>query len=88
MSNGNGKAFTPTETRILSALADGMPHPKAELKGCVDEQLALVDDSALRAHLARIRKKLRPKGQDIICELLNRSIHWRHVRLLPSAVRG
>jgi hypothetical protein len=77
--------FTPTQRRIIALLADGLPHTRREVFGCLDDDLAQL--SAIKRHLSVIRTMLRPVGQDIICELHRRSICYRHVRLLtdPSA---
>ena len=78
--------FTPTQQSILAILADGLSHRRLDvLKGLNDSQAEL---NALHTHICMIRKKLRPMGQDIICELNGRAISYRHVRLLASAVNG
>lgn len=79
MSVGNGK-FTPTQKRILAVLADGDAHTPEELLKCLDDELA--DIPTLQVHICRIRKVLRPAGQDIIAEYVRRDCRYRHVRLL------
>jgi hypothetical protein len=75
--------FTPTEKRILRAMSDGMPHKSKELLSCLpDDELGTVQN--LRNHFSRIRKKLRPLGEDILCVIHNRTVHYRYVRLLPT----
>jgi len=81
----NGK-FTVTEQRMLVVLADGLAHTRKELHACLPDELG--SQRNVRAHLVRMRKKLRPNGEDIVCELKDRSPHYRHVRLLASAVNG
>ena len=81
----NGK-FTETEKRMLQVLADGMAHTREELHACLPDELSAL--SAIKRHLTEIRKKLRPQGQDIICQLKDRRPLYRHVRLLASAVDG
>jgi hypothetical protein len=80
--------FTPTQSRILAILSDGMPHRPAELKmALANEELASMN--ALRVHLAHIRQKLRPRGEDIVCLWGWKECHrYRHVRLLHSANDG
>ena len=78
--------FTPTQRRILLVLSDGMPHPFAELLACLPDELS--DISALRMMLSKMRKVLRPRGEDIICQHLYHSHQYRHVRLLHSAGDG
>lgn len=76
-------SLTPTQDRMLSILADGLPHTRRELHGCLyDDQGALGN---IRNHIAALRKKLRPLGQDIVCELSSGAICYRQVRLLKSA---
>jgi hypothetical protein len=74
--------MTPTQRRMLSLLADGRPHTRRELHALLwDEQGAL---SNIQPHLSRLRHTLRPKGQEIICEIVNRRICYRQVRLLRT----
>lgn len=73
--------FTPVQLRMLSVLSDGMPHLRTELHKCLwDEQSHI---SAIRDPISRIRKKIRPLGQDIVCEYVDRQICYRHIVLLP-----
>jgi hypothetical protein len=59
--------------------------------GSDDDQVnvALYDDlspgSNIQPHLSRIRRKIRPRGLEIVCELLARRICYRLVRLVVSA---
>lgn len=78
--------FTPTETRILAVLSDGMPHRRDELMRCLWDELS--SRAALKMQLSNIRAKLRPIGQDIVCEWYNRGLSYRQIRLLASAVDG
>jgi hypothetical protein len=74
--------FTETEQKIVNILIDGRSHHREELRACIDgEFTALV---TMQNHLKNMRKKLRPKGQDIICEFVNRQLHYRWVRLLAN----
>lgn len=74
--------FTPTQQKMLAVLADGKAHAREELHKCLEDPLTSV--KAIRAHLSSIRKLLRPAGEDIICELKDRAICYRHVRLLSG----
>ena len=79
--------FTPTQIVLLRILNDGMPHLREELT-CA---LTTPDANSrvyLKLHISHLRKRLRPMGHDIICELWNRRISYRHVRLLASATNG
>lgn len=81
MSESNG--FTPTQKRMLLILADGKPHSREELHSCLnDDQGSL---SNIQPHITYLRNKVRPLGQDIICEFANRRIFYRHIRLLTSS---
>ncbi len=72
--------FTKTQTAILAVLSDGQPHTREELHKCLPDDMT--EMAAVRVHVCNIRKLLRPKGEDIICELKNSKIHYRHVRIL------
>ena len=78
--------FTPTQTKMLKVLDDGCRHTREELHGCLVDELGAL--SNIKTHISMIRKKLRPMGQDIICELNERTIHYRHVRLLANPYNG
>lgn len=75
--------FTPTQKRILDVLADGLPHRRDELLDCLDDPLCSTREN-LQAHLTRLRVKLRPAGHDIICQLLNNCLHYRHIVMLST----
>jgi hypothetical protein len=75
-------AYTPTQKRMLRLLADGLPHPRTELFQCLVDDLGPL--SNIQPHLSHLRKRLRPKGQDIICEIDRRRICYRQVRLLSA----
>ena len=75
--------FTPTQRLLLDVLADGRPHSRKELHGCFD---VLADVKRVRDTISLMRAKLRPKGEDIVCELRRRQIWYRHVRLLKPYV--
>lgn len=78
--------FTPTQQRLIDVLADGMAHSRFELRDAIDGEYTAL--GTVQFHLSIIRRKLRPIGQDIICELVNRRICYRHIRLLASAYDG
>jgi len=75
--------FTPTQKAMLNVLSDGHRHTREELHACLPDELGPI--SNIRTHLMHIRKKLRPAGQDIICELFQRRIHYRCIRLLSDS---
>lgn len=74
--------LSPTQTRIIRVLSDGMPHPREELRQCIDGMATIGNISN---HLSAARKILRPMGEDIVCELLRGAICYRHVRLLRAS---
>lgn len=78
MPNENG--WTPTQQRMIDLLSDGMPHDRHELHACLDDPLSSL--ATIKFHLSLIRRIIRLRGEDIICELWERKIHYRHVRLL------
>jgi hypothetical protein len=77
--------FTPVQRRILAVLSDGMPHRKQELHPCLNDDLAT--SNAIQVHISAMRKILRPKGEDIVCEYNKMTYYYRHIRLLQSAYR-
>ena len=77
--------YTPTEQRLIHLLSDGMPHPKAEVQGCIGDELSR---AARYSALSALRKKLRPIGQEIVCETTGRATFYRHVRLLCDPTEG
>ena len=83
---GSNNGYTPTQRAMLNILADGKPHTRHELHTCLMDDLGAL--SNINFHICVIRGKLRPKGMDIICELSNRRIMYRQVRLLGSTHDG
>lgn len=73
--------LTPTEKRIMEALADGYPHRRRDLLPLIDEMAV---PQNLKDHLSNIRKKLRPMGEDVICEYYNRGLSYRWIRLIGN----
>lgn len=72
--------LTPTQQRIIKLLSDGLPHTREEIHSLLDD--ALTELSAVRKHVCLVRAKLAGRGETILCELVNRRICYRHVRLL------
>jgi hypothetical protein len=70
--------FTPTETILMNILADGMPHSRKDLIAALPNDQS--DFTNLSTHLSNIRKKLAPYGRLVICEIYNRTVHYRQVR--------
>lgn len=85
MADNGYSRFTPTESRLLSLLSDGLPHSKKELHACLYDSLGILNN--IQAHISHLRSKIRPKGEDIVCEYAKRQIWYRHVRLLRNPYR-
>jgi hypothetical protein len=79
----NGTKLTPTQRRMLSLLADGLPHTREELHACLNDEQA--DLSSIQGPISNLRKLMRPHGHDIICELHS---HHRPTESLSLAIRG
>lgn len=78
--------LSPIQQRMLQVLSDGLPHSREAMLECLqDDQCSLTGHLA---HLTAIRKVLRLKGEDVLCEYRQRRPFYRHVRLLPSAYDG
>lgn len=71
--------FTATQRRILEVLADGMPHLYEELKPCFSDPLS--GKANLRDQICRMRKILRIRGEDIVCEYRYMRFAYRHIIL-------
>lgn len=69
--------FPPIQKRILSLLSDGIAHKRDELMGCMGDELAGIQ--SLNTQLTGMRKVLRVLGLNVVCVLLNRSIHYQLV---------
>jgi hypothetical protein len=71
--------FTPTERRILTMLADGFAHTRAELRSCSDDELSSL--KAIQMAVSRLRKKIGPGGLGIVC-VLDGGIKYRMVQFV------
>ena len=81
------ESFSETQLSLLETLSDGMRHLRSELVEelpgeSIDERRKY---RALSWQLCKMRKILRMLGQEIVCELHGRKIHYRHIRLLKGA---
>lgn len=55
--------FSPTQQKMLDVLADGKPHPAADLHACLyDDQGPIAN---IYSHLTFLRKMLRAEGRDV-----------------------
>jgi DNA-binding winged helix-turn-helix (wHTH) protein len=76
------KKLSPVQRKMLEVLADGERHKRSDLHACLwDDKGPL---SNVHAHISAIRKHLQHRGESIVCELYNGTLHYRHVRLLRS----
>jgi DNA-binding response OmpR family regulator len=75
--------WSKTEQKIYDTLCDGRVHKFEELY----EHLTNGDCSrdAVSAHVGRMRKKLRPRGLDIVCVFRNRKTQYQMIRPLYSS---
>ncbi|MCK9570497.1 hypothetical protein M0R72_16235 [Candidatus Pacearchaeota archaeon] len=81
--------FSASQIAILKLLNDGLPHLREDLiKVLPDSNPDCINRHHVNDHLTALRKKIRPLGHEIVCELLNRRVSYRHVRLLHSANDG
>jgi len=87
---GGGNGLTPTQRRLYDALADGEPHSLRELLRLLDAPPGERADAltfktayaTLQNHVKNLRKRVRLKGQDIVCQLIWRRRNYRLVRVL------
>lgn len=69
--------LTPTEVKIMALLSDGQPHGVEEIKPLLYDELA--DKLVIQTHMSHLRAKLKPLGQGILTEYINRKAHYRRV---------
>jgi len=72
--------FTPTENRLLRIFSDGRLHTVEELLSALDDDLA--EWKQLKDHIVRLRKKIKPMGQDIMNTRHHRVLYYRQIRVL------
>jgi DNA-binding winged helix-turn-helix (wHTH) protein len=75
--------LTKTQYAIIHALSDGQGHSKDELLRCLPDDLASV--GAVRVHVCRINKVLRPMGEEILCVYDGRTVKYRHIRHIGTS---
>jgi len=78
-SSNRPPRLTPTHHKILEALADGEPHDVDSLRKCLWDDMS--KNSTLQYHVSILRKILRARGEEILCERVDNHIHYRHVRI-------
>lgn len=67
--------YTPTQRRLLAVLKDGEPHTPQELHSCLVDDLGPVAN--VQPHITALRKILRARGQEIVCEIVAGSTYYR-----------
>lgn len=72
--------YTPTERRILDALADGMPHAQTALVSILNDDMT--DRNTLHQHLYNLRKKMEEVGMGVQCVRVKGQAHYRLTRLV------
>jgi hypothetical protein len=86
MTSINGVIQPTIPQKILTLLSDGMPHPRQALMRCMNDHLA--DGTAMMMHVSALRKQLRAKGYDILCQQTRDGSYYRIVRHLSSPYVG
>lgn len=71
--------FTKIQQAIWNILADAEPHKRGELVASFTDEVS--GNHVLDNHLTAIRKLIRPRNLDIICQFIKRSNHVRLIRL-------
>jgi DNA-binding response OmpR family regulator len=74
--------FTETEQKILEVFSDGLKHSKEELLLVLPDDLASVN--VIKTHICNIRKKLKPRREDILNTRYYTRVYYQHVRLLDT----
>lgn len=72
--------FTKTERRLYDVLSDGKPHRLNELHECLNGE-----QSAVYQQMSNMRKKLRPRGLDIVVVNIRRRNFYQIIRPLYSS---
>lgn len=76
-----GVHFTPRQQLIISQLSDGGYHPAVTM---YESELGRSELAALQVHISELRKKLNPRGYDILCVIRNRRKGYQLVRLISQ----
>ncbi len=75
------REFTPTQSRIYKILCDGLPHSREELWRVIEDDLAVM--GIVRAHVCKMRPRLRARGMDVMSSFVNNTMYYRVYRLPP-----
>lgn len=58
--------LTPTQARIYELLLDGMPHAREELRGLLNDEMALENGKAVDMAVSRLRNAIEDQGEDVV----------------------
>lgn len=72
--------FTDAETKILTLLSDGEMHSMDELMQVFSYEN--LEKTTIRHYISKLRKKLVPRGQQILNTTHYRRVYYQQVRLL------
>ena len=73
--------YTPTQARMMQVLADGLPHKRSELIGCLYDTMG--DAANVGVHITYLRRKLKAQGLNVICERTDK-VYYRLVRHIEN----
>jgi hypothetical protein len=76
------KPLTVTQKKILKVLSDGLPHHRQELHLCLPDDLSGI--TAVRRHIFEIRKYVKSKRQDILCQFIKGKLYFRLIRTISK----
>lgn len=76
--------LTPTQQRMLELLRDEKPHNRFALQKCLRDELGSV--AGIKPHLTYLRKKLKPLGYGISCDMMAGENYYRLVHFASMPV--
>lgn len=80
MATTRPNGYTPVEARMMKIFDDCKPHTREELHKCLNDELGGLCN--IRPFILSLRKKLKPVGETIACEVPEgRRIYYRKVKL-------
>lgn len=78
--------LTDIQQKIFGVLSDGRIHAPEEMRGCLWDELAGIEQ--IRNHISQMRLSIRPKGYDVVYVARGPEQGYQLVRLLASAYDG
>lgn len=82
------RIFTPTQRLIMNVLSDCLPHKKEEICMRVWGEFEPTTVSSLHGHFDDIRKIIRRRGLDIICQFYQKQMQYRLIQLVSNPYDG